>query len=403
MSDKQANDNEEHTKDTEEAEDAKNDENDEENTEDNTEEEFSGSDDSLDAQLSGGDPLKCRMYENDYPKTGDLVIVEVKKIVDMGAYCSLLEYNNLEGMLLMSELQRRRIRSVKKVIKEGRQEIVQVLRVNRSKHFIDLSKKRVDADEIPKIEDKWNKSKAAHSIVRQVTVLSNSKFSMKQLYKLFGWQCAKDFGHLYDGFKFAMNDWNAFLAKYPAIPKDIQPFLLKNIEKRLKPQIVTVRAKVEITVLRRKEFAMNDWNAFLAKYPAIPKDIQPFLLKNIEKRLKPQIVTVRAKVEITCFTAEGVEAIKRALKAGLKFGEEHNSAAKTSKEQPELGSSDEDLNVKIKLVAPPLFTVSVSTYEPEKGIKLVNDMVDVIIESIEQSKGTLTVKQSAQVIAVEEA
>ena len=57
----------------------------------------SGSDASLDAQLSGGDPLKCRMYENDYPETGDLVIVEVKKIVDMGAYCNLLEYNNLEG------------------------------------------------------------------------------------------------------------------------------------------------------------------------------------------------------------------------------------------------------------------------------------------------------------------
>ena len=77
------------------AEDAEVDENDEATEEEEYE---SGSDDSLDAQLSGGDPLKCRMYENDYPKTGDLVIVEVKKIVDMGAYCNLLEYNNLEGI-----------------------------------------------------------------------------------------------------------------------------------------------------------------------------------------------------------------------------------------------------------------------------------------------------------------
>ena len=58
------------------------------------------SDSSLDEQLSGGDPLKCRMYENDYPAKDDLVIVEVKKIVDMGAYCNLLEYNNLEGILI---------------------------------------------------------------------------------------------------------------------------------------------------------------------------------------------------------------------------------------------------------------------------------------------------------------
>jgi len=35
----------------------------------------------------------------------------------MGAYVSLLEYNNIEGMILLSELSRRRIRSVTKLIK----------------------------------------------------------------------------------------------------------------------------------------------------------------------------------------------------------------------------------------------------------------------------------------------
>eukprot|EP01084_Bolivina_argentea_P139932 246109_1 len=186
----------------------------EEETESDDDDERYDSDDSLEEQLSGGDPLKCRMYEDGYPQKDDLVIVEVKKIVDMGAYCNLLEYNNLEGMLLMTELQRRRIRSVKRVIKEGRQEIVQVLRVNREKHFIDLSKKRVIIEEIPKVEERWNKSKAAHSIMRQVSVLSQKKYSMKQLYKLFGWKCAADYGHLYDSFKFSMNNCNEFIIKY---------------------------------------------------------------------------------------------------------------------------------------------------------------------------------------------
>lgn len=35
----------------------------------------------------------------------------------MGAYVSLLEYNGIEGMILLSELSRRRIRSVSKLIK----------------------------------------------------------------------------------------------------------------------------------------------------------------------------------------------------------------------------------------------------------------------------------------------
>jgi hypothetical protein len=43
--------------------------------------------------------------------------LQVKSIAEMGAYVSLLEYNNIEGMILLSELSRRRIRSVTKLIK----------------------------------------------------------------------------------------------------------------------------------------------------------------------------------------------------------------------------------------------------------------------------------------------
>ena len=45
------------------------------------------------------------------------VMVQVKSIAEMGAYVSLLEYNGIEGMILLSELSRRRIRSITKLIK----------------------------------------------------------------------------------------------------------------------------------------------------------------------------------------------------------------------------------------------------------------------------------------------
>lgn len=44
---------------------------------------------------------------------------QVRSIAEMGAYVSLLEYGNIEGMILLSELSRRRIRSVQKLIKVG--------------------------------------------------------------------------------------------------------------------------------------------------------------------------------------------------------------------------------------------------------------------------------------------
>lgn len=59
----------------------------------------------------------CRMYESKFPEVDDVVMVQVKSIAEMGAYVALLEYNGIEGMILLSELSRRRIRSITKLIK----------------------------------------------------------------------------------------------------------------------------------------------------------------------------------------------------------------------------------------------------------------------------------------------
>lgn len=138
-----------------------------------------------------------RYYEDKYPEVDDLVMVTVKQIADMGAYVKLvrahpffpipfamlvlrlgsgepdelttrgdpfrakltfvlsllsslpapllcllyslahcdvqLEYENVEGMILLSELSRRRIRSIQKLIRVGRNEVVVVLRVDKEK------------------------------------------------------------------------------------------------------------------------------------------------------------------------------------------------------------------------------------------------------------------------------
>ena len=88
----------------------------------------------------------------------------VKNIADMGAYVSLLEYNNIEGMILFSELSRRQIWSISSLIKVGRIEPVMVLRVNKEKGYIDLSKRRVSEEDIQACKERYNKSKLDSSI-----------------------------------------------------------------------------------------------------------------------------------------------------------------------------------------------------------------------------------------------
>merc|ERR1719252_537348 len=113
--------------------------------------------------------LECRFYEEPFPEVESLVMVNVRNIAEMGAYVSLLEYNNIEGMILLSEVSRRRIRSVNKLIRVGKQEVCMVLRVDKEKGYIDLSKRRVSAEDVQKCDERFQRSKAVHSIVRHVS------------------------------------------------------------------------------------------------------------------------------------------------------------------------------------------------------------------------------------------
>lgn len=98
--------------------------------------EYSG-DEGIGATATAIDPAQIggmtRFYEQEFPDLEDVVVVNVRSIAEMGAYVQLLEYNNIEGMILLSELSRRRIRSVNKLLRVGRNECVMVIRVDKSK------------------------------------------------------------------------------------------------------------------------------------------------------------------------------------------------------------------------------------------------------------------------------
>ena len=51
-------------------------------------------------------------------------------------------------MVMLSEFSRKRVRTVSKLTRVGRKEVVMVIRVDEAKGYIDLSKKRVTEDEI---------------------------------------------------------------------------------------------------------------------------------------------------------------------------------------------------------------------------------------------------------------
>ncbi|CAG8538145.1 9264_t:CDS:2 [Ambispora gerdemannii] len=268
--------------------------------------------------MSNSQQFQCRMYEEKYPEVDDLVMVNVRQIAEMGAYVKLLEYDNIEGMILLSELSRRRIRSIQKLIRVGRNEVVVVLRVDKEKGYIDLSKRRVSPEDVAKAEEKFNKSKAVHSIMRHVA--EKREVVLEDLYKVIAWPLYKKYGHAYEAFKLAITD----------------------------PELVFEGLEI-------KPETMSE------------------LLNNIRRRLTPQPIKIRADIEVTCFGYEGIDAIKTALKAG--------EACETK-----------DIQIKVKLVAPPLYVMLTNALDKNLGIETLEKAVNTIQEAILKSGGNLTPK-----------
>lgn len=212
--------------------------------------------------------LFCRYYAQKYPEVDDVVMVTVRSIAEMGAYVHLLEYNNIEGMILLSELSRRRIRSMNKLIRVGKTEPVVVIRVDKDKGYIDLSKRRVSKEDVERCTEKFAKAKAVNSIIRHVGELLGyvSEEQVEELYLKTAWHFEEKYkrqAYAYDVFK---------------------------------------QAVIDPTIL-------DECN--------LDKETGTVLLTQIQRKLQSQAVKIRADIEVSCFEYEGIDAVKSALRGGI--------------------------------------------------------------------------------------
>lgn len=79
----------------------------------------------------------------------------------------------------------------------------------------------------------------------------------------------------------------------------------------------------------------------------------------MRRRLAPQPVKIRSDIEVTCFTYEGIDAIKEALAEGERCG---------TGETP----------IKIKLIAPPMYVMTTMTLDKDLGIEAMHKSIEAI-------------------------
>ncbi len=101
--------------------------------------------------------------------------MQILNVTDLGATCCLLEYNDIEGFIASSDYSRKRIRSVKKLMRVGKQEVLQVLRVDEEKGYVDLSKKLLTPKDIENCSERFEKAKTVNGILRRLAEQTNVK------------------------------------------------------------------------------------------------------------------------------------------------------------------------------------------------------------------------------------
>ncbi len=186
-------------------------------------------------------------YENKFPVMNELVMVTINSIDDIGVLCSLLEYNNIEGYIAMSEVSRQRMRSISQHVRIGQKHILQVVNVIPDNNYVELSKKYVDENEIIEGTEKYNNSKTVHNIVKYLAEMKN--VGINEIYELMIYPLYETYDNPYLAFKLIASDntYDIYSKLDIIIPDGYLESLIKIIKQQFTIQPIKICTEIDIT------------------------------------------------------------------------------------------------------------------------------------------------------------
>ena len=279
------------------------------------------------------------LYPKKVPTVGEIVHVSIDKEEDQGFLCSLLEYDNLQGYLQMTELSRKRVRSVNSHAKLGQLIFLTVLRVDGK--YVDLSKKFVGKAERTIGHEKYQRSKNLYEIFNHLA--ETLKKDREEMFTRIVWP-------LYSHYDYALKD--------------------SDEDYDSDEEVIEVARTHPYWSLKR--FALNEEDIFAGI--AITDDERSELKRILENRIKAEPINCQAIVDLTCYTEEGIDGIKRA-------------AAKMRGECPE---------VSLKYRAAPEYYLTFTTFEMKEGEKVIKRAIESLTRAIETVGGECKMKEQIQ-------
>ena len=176
------------------------------------------------------------------PESGELVVVEVKKVLNYGAFCSLLEYPGVDGFLHVSEVASRWIRNIGDYIKENQKVVLKVTTVEQGKNVVDVSLRRVNENERKQVMEFFESNIKAEKLLDAAIKKSKVKAELKEIIS----GILKSYSSVYD-FAYEVYEKGETVAEKAGMPKKLATTYSELVKISLKPSKVNVRAEMTIS------------------------------------------------------------------------------------------------------------------------------------------------------------
>jgi translation initiation factor 2 subunit 1 len=249
-----------------------------------------------------------------WPNQGELVVCTVTKVVDFGAFVSLDEYDNKEGLIHISEVASGWVKYIRDHVREGQKIVCKVLDVNPKRGHIDLSFKDVNDHQRRETIQLWKNDQKAKK-------------------------------------------WLQFAAdKINMQPEDVQ-----DLEDLIRDEYGNLYAIFE-------EAVAGDGVAGMVK-AGIPQNVADAISQIAHENVKVPSVDIAGYIDLLCPAPNGVEVLKKALKAA--------------------GTVDggEGVTVDISYVGAPRYRVRVVAPDYKKAENVLKNVAKTAIEYVKKHEG----------------
>ncbi len=201
------------------------------------------------------------MRKQGMPERNELVVCKIVKIFPNSAFAELIEYRK-RGMIHVSEVALKWVKDIREFIKENQFVVCRVMRIEGSD--ISLSVKRVRREDADRRLGEFKKERKAEKMLELLAKKSNK--TLDDAYREVGNELGEEFGSLHRAFEFAIKN----------------PDLLRN------------------------KIGKNPW--------------LDSIIEMAGKSYSEKVYIVKADLELFCYSPNGIEIIKKALRKAADSG-----------------------------------------------------------------------------------